>query len=169
MYDNIFSRIKEIVSMRDVAERYGFEINRSGDMLCPFHTDSKPSLHVYGGSRGWWCFVCGEGGSVIDFVAKLFHITVRQAAIRLDNDFHLGLSTEKPDRREVDQWLEEKRRKQAEVDSYRDEYDAKCRESYLIRTASKPPPGSPLWGKYAALLGRLDYLDNYYFKFAKWR
>ena len=168
MYGDIFSRIKEILPMQAVAERYGFEVSR-GVMLCPFHDDRKPSLKVYPGSRGWYCWVCDEGGSVIDFVAKLFHLNARQAAVRLDNDFRLGLSTEKPDRRVVNEWVEKRRREHAALDAYRAEYDAKCREAYLIRTMPKPPPGSPLWGEYAALLGRLDYLDNYYFDFNHWR
>lgn len=169
MYGDIFSQIKKRLTMADIAARYGFEVNRAGDMLCPFHNDSKPSLHVYPGSRGWWCFVCSEGGTVIDFVAKLFHVNARQAAIRLDNDFHLGLSTEKPDRRAVSEWLERRRMEQAVLSAYRAEYDAKCHESLLIRTMPKPPPDSPLWGEYAALMGRLDYLDNYYFTQNKWR
>ena len=149
--------------MADVAARYGFEVNRSGDMLCPFHNDSQPSLHVYPGSRGWYCFVCNKGGTVIDFVSKLFSINTRQAAIRIDNDFALGLSTEKPDRATVSKELQRRRKEQAELASFRADYDAKCREACMIRTVPKPPPDSPLWGEYAALLGRLDYLDNCWF------
>ena len=111
MNNDIFSRIKAALPMREVADHYGFEVNRSGDMLCPFHADTHPSLHCYPGSRGWYCFVCGTGGDVIDFVAKLFHITVRQAAIRLDNDFRLGLTMERPDRSAVNRWQEGHRRK----------------------------------------------------------
>lgn len=105
---------------------------------------------------------------MIDFVAKLFHITPRQAAIRLDNDFHLGLTTQHPDRRAVNEWVEKRRREQAELAAYQAEYDAKCREAYAIRSAPKPPPGSPLWSEYAALLGRLDYLENCWFEQHKW-
>lgn len=164
MYGDIFSRIKESVPMAAVAERYGFEINRSGDILCPFHPDTHPSLHVYPNSRGWHCWVCNEGGDVIDFIAKLFHITARQAAIRLDNDFGLGLTAERPDRSAVDRWQQERRRKEAILEAYRAEYDARCREAETIRILPKPPQNSQLWGEYAALMGRLDYLDNCWFQ-----
>jgi len=168
MYGDIFSRIKESVSMRDIAEHYGFEVNRTGYMLCPFHNDSKPSLRCYPETRGWWCFVCNEGGSVIDFVAKLFHINVQQAAVRINNDFRLGLTDERPDRNEVNKWVQKKRREETALNAYRAEYDAKCHESYSLHTMPKPPPESPLWGQYAALLGRLDYLDNFWFVQHHW-
>ncbi|MBW7573891.1 CHC2 zinc finger domain-containing protein [Caproiciproducens faecalis] len=169
MYGDIFSRIKEAIPMQAVAVRYGFEVNRAGYMLCPFHNDSQPSLHVYDGTRGWWCFVCNEGGSVIDFVAKLFQLNARQAAIRIDNNFHLGLSTERPDNREIDRWKQEQAKKQAELNVFRADYNDKCREALTIRSLPKPPPSSPLWGQYAALLGKLDYLDNYFFTETKWK
>lgn len=163
MYPNIFARIVESVPMAAVAERYGFDVNRAGDMLCPFHSDSHPSLHVYPDSRGWWCFVCGEGGDVIDFVKKLYHIDARQATIRLDNDFHLGLTTERPSPSEVSREIQRRKREHEALAAAQAAYSAKCREAASIRFLPKPPSESPLWAKYAALLARLDYLDNYWF------
>ena len=154
--------------MREVAEHYGFEVNRAGDMLCPFHADTHPSLHCYPGTRGWYCFVCDTGGDVIDFVSKLFHITLRQAAIRIDNDFCLGLTAERPTPAHSAE-LQQRRRERAALEAYRADYSAKCREAETIRTLPKPPAGSPLWAKYAALLGRLDYLDNCWFVENNWR
>ena len=101
---------------------------------------------------------------MIDFVAKLFHLNARQAAIRIDNDLALGLSTEKPDRSAVSKELQRRRKEQAELAAYRTDYDAKTHEAESIRILPKPPPDSPLWGEYASLLGRLDYLDNCYFE-----
>lgn len=149
--------------MQTVAERYGFEVNRSGDILCPFHSDSKPSLHVYPGTRGWWCFVCNEGGSVIDFVTKLFHLNARQAALRLDNDFGLGLSTQRPDRNTANEWMQQRQKEAAALATAQAEYTKKSIEVRDIRGAPKPPANSPLWGPYAQLLGRLDYLENCWF------
>lgn len=167
MRNDIFSQIKDSLIMKEVAEHYGFEVKR-GLMLCPFHNDSHPSMTVYPGSRGWHCFVCGEGGSVIDFVSKLFSINARQAAIRLDNDFHLGLSAERPSQAEAAKWKREKAKKRTEQDVRRAEYMAKLHESYLIRHMRKPPQDSPLMGTYAALIGRLEYLD-YWLDNTEWR
>lgn len=164
MCNDIFSRIVESVPMATVAERYGFDVNRAGDMLCPFHSDTHPSLHVYPDSRGWWCFVCNEGGDVIDFVKKLYHINAQQAAIRIDNDFHLGLTAKQPDPHEVSLEIQRRRREHEALEVAQAEYDAKCHEAYRLRSLPKPPQGSPLWGEYAALMGRLDYLDNCWFE-----
>jgi DNA primase len=57
--------------MRQLAAMYGYEVNRSGMMRCPFHGEDKhPSLKVYDGERGWYCFVCNEGGDIFDFAMK---------------------------------------------------------------------------------------------------
>ena len=38
---------------------------------CPFHTDAQPSLVVYPKDASYYCFGCGVGGDVIDFVSRL--------------------------------------------------------------------------------------------------
>ena len=84
--------IKQSVSMQEVAEFYGFLPNRAGYIHCPFHAgDNQGSLKVYPGSGGWHCFGCGAGGSVIDFVMKLYDISFTAACERISNDFSLGL------------------------------------------------------------------------------
>ena len=62
-----------------------------------------------------------------------------------------------------------RRQKEAARRQYRSEYDSKCQEANEIRSMPLPPPGSPVWGEYAALLGRLDYLENYWFEENRWR
>lgn len=168
MRNDIFARIVESVPMVAVAERYGFNVNRSGDMLCPFHSDSHPSLHVYPDSRGWWCFVCNEGGDVIDFVKRLYHINARQAAMRLDNDFCLGLTVGLQSPHEVSQEIQRRKREHDAIASAQAVFSTKCREAETIRSLPKPPPESDLWAEYAALLARLDYLDNYWFSVHKY-
>lgn len=84
-------QIKSSVTMREVAERYGLQINRMSKAICPFHNDSKPSMHIYGGKRGWYCFVCNQGGDVIDFVQRYFNLSFRDAALKLNEDFNLNL------------------------------------------------------------------------------
>jgi CHC2 zinc finger len=45
---------------------------------CPFHTDTRPSLHAYTtAERGWCCFSCGRGGSIYDLAAALWGMRTR--------------------------------------------------------------------------------------------
>ena len=84
---NLFEIVKYGVSCREAAERYGVEVNHYGMALCPFHNDRHPSLYV--ADDHYHCFACGEHGDVIDFVSKLFRLSLYDAAQQLAADFHL--------------------------------------------------------------------------------
>ena len=88
----IFEIVKENVNLREAAELYGIDVNRYGKALCPFHNDRHPSLYV--ADDHYHCFACGEHGDVIDFVSKLFQLSLYDAAQKLATDFHL--SPDKP-------------------------------------------------------------------------
>lgn len=52
--------------------------DRGGKISCPFHADHEPSLHVFvEPERGWFCFGCRRGGSVIDFASLLWGLEPR--------------------------------------------------------------------------------------------
>ena len=89
---NIADEIRERLTMRQVVEFYGFEVNRGGYINCPFHSENTPSLKVYPGNKGFHCFGCGAHGDVISFIMKYLNLTFAQAVVRLSSDFHLGLT-----------------------------------------------------------------------------
>lgn len=93
---DLSGQVKRLVTVQEAAERYGFTPNRAGYICCPFHNEKTASLKFFP-DGGWKCFGCGAGGSVIDFVMKLFDVPFRQAVVRIDHDFSLGLTREKPD------------------------------------------------------------------------
>ena len=80
----IFETVKQSVTARQAAERYGLEVNAHGMALCPFHDDHHPSLKL---DQRFYCFGCGVSGDVIDFTAKLFGISLKDAAQKLAEDF----------------------------------------------------------------------------------
>jgi hypothetical protein len=87
--------IKTTLSTYQVAEHYGFRPNKTGFIRCPFHPENTPSLKIYKEpGRGWYCFGCGQGGSVITFVTLLFKITPYEAMQQLVYDFNLNLNIE---------------------------------------------------------------------------
>jgi DNA primase catalytic core len=81
-----FERIKATTDIVRVIESYGVALRKVGGDhvgLCPFHEDSKPSLHVTAAKGLWHCPACGAAGNVIQFVAKKEGITDREAALKL--------------------------------------------------------------------------------------
>ncbi len=84
---NVFEAVKESVTTEQAARFYGLKVNRNGMTRCPFHDDRYPSMKV---DRRFHCFGCQADGDVIDFVARLFRLPVREAAEKLVKDFHVG-------------------------------------------------------------------------------
>lgn len=94
---NFAAEITARLTMPGIYAQYGFELNRAGFICCPFHAEKTPSLKYYADGKRWKCFGCGEGGSVIDFVMRLFSMSFNEAAAKLNSDFCLGLPIgEKP-------------------------------------------------------------------------
>ena len=81
---SIFEAVKQSVTTRQAAERYGIRVERNGMCRCPFHDDSTPSMKL---DRRYYCFGCGATGDVIDFVSRLRGIGSKDAAILLAQDF----------------------------------------------------------------------------------
>ena len=88
---NLANEITDRVNMLDVFSRYGFNPDRKGFINCPFHSEKTASLGIYADNKRFKCFGCGAGGSVIDFVMKLFNLDFRAAMIRINADFGLNL------------------------------------------------------------------------------
>ena len=96
MAENVFEAVKQSVSTRDAAAFYGIEVKRNGMACCPFHDDKNPSMKV---DQRFHCFGCGEDGDVIDFTAKLFDLSPKEAAEKLAQDFGLIYDSQAPPRR----------------------------------------------------------------------
>ena len=89
---DLFRKVKKAVSMQQVAEYYGLQLNRKGLCQCPFHQDKNPSLKIYPDGKGFYCFTCGTGGDQIKFVA-LYHDTSNyEAAKELAAAFDIPLA-----------------------------------------------------------------------------
>ena len=102
-----FRSVRERVTAEDAARLYGLEFDRRGRAVCPFHQDKHPSISFKGGR--FRCWACGANGDSLDFTARLFNLIGAQAAEKLDADFHLGLSGEHIDAREMERQETERR------------------------------------------------------------
>lgn len=85
---NIFQEMKERVTARQVAERYGLKVSRNGMACCPFHNDKHPSMKI---DQNYYCFACGAKGDAVNYVAVLFGLSQFEAAKKINEDFALGI------------------------------------------------------------------------------
>ena len=127
MKEDYANTIKSLLTAEEVCRFYGIEV-MNGKARCPFHHDRSPSMYVYPGKKGWYCFVCNKGGSVIDLVMGLYKLEFKDAMIKLNDDFRLGLSIGGTDRSPADYAREaaaEARRKREAAEKQRADEDAR--------------------------------------------
>lgn len=163
--------IRQTVTVQDVARQYGLTPNRAGFIKCPFHTEHTASLKLYPGGRGWHCFGCGRGGSVIDFVKEYQGVGFLDALQRIDAMFGLGLPLRKKAdyrererlRRQFSGQLRKAQEQTRERQRTEREYDALLNEYVrldLIRTYLRPQKPEDLEDSlYAYAVGRLPVIE----------
>lgn len=96
MGESVFEVVKQSVAVREAAEMYGIAVGRGGMACCPFHDDRHPSMKV---DARFHCFGCGADGDVIDFTARLYDLSPKEAAEKLAQDFGLSYDSKAPPRR----------------------------------------------------------------------
>ena len=77
----------------DVVEASGVRLRGRGRVLqgvCPFHDEAEGSFTVYADTERFYCFGCGAGGDVLDFVRRVENLSLPEAIARLDGS--LGLA-----------------------------------------------------------------------------
>lgn len=160
---DLAAEIKSRLTIREVCERYGIRFNSRGKTQCPFHDDKHPSADIKYGQFN--CWVCGLHLDIFDFVKRLFDIEFKQALIRLDSDFCLGLTGREPDRAAYDRWVREKRKKESELELYRDEYMQNVRLHRYIWQAIKisiPARNDRQALRRARWTATMEYLNEYF-------
>ena len=71
----------------DTVEASGVRLRGRGRVrqgVCPFHDEVEGSFTVYADSERWYCFGCGLGGDVLDFVRRVENLSLPEAIQRLD-------------------------------------------------------------------------------------
>ena len=94
---NVFETVKQSVTIREAAERYGIEVRRNSMACCPFHDDKNPSMKL--NEEYFYCFGCGATGDVIDLTARIYNLSPKEAAEKLAQDFGLIYDSQAPPRR----------------------------------------------------------------------
>lgn len=107
------SSIDEVLSRSDIvdiASSY-VTLKRNGTdfvALCPFHREKTPSFHISSDKQLYYCFGCGSGGNIIDFVMKIENLDfidaikflAERAGITLEEEVYSPEIQKKHDERE---------------------------------------------------------------------
>ena len=71
----------------DMVEAAGVRLRGRGRVrqgVCPFHEEAEGSFTVYADTERWYCFGCGEGGDVLDFLQRIEGLSLPEAIRRLN-------------------------------------------------------------------------------------
>ena len=80
--------LKERHPLGEVVEAAGVRLRGRGRVrqgVCPFHEEVEGSFTVYADTERFYCFGCGEGGDVLDFVRRIEDLSLPEAIRRLDS------------------------------------------------------------------------------------
>lgn len=88
---SVFEMVKAYVSVPEAAVFYGLKTDAKHMVRCPFHDDRTPSMKL--NCQFYYCFGCLEHGDVIDLTAKLFGLSMKDAAEKLILDFGIPVES----------------------------------------------------------------------------
>lgn len=86
---SVYDVVSESVSLKKVGSRYWG--------CCPIHEEKTPSFSVTPSMNMWYCFGCGAGGNVIDFIMQTQNLPFWQAMCYLAKKHNIPIPKSKPE------------------------------------------------------------------------
>ena len=95
-------KISEILNTSDIVDIVSQSVllKKSGSNffgLCPFHSEKTPSFSVNINKQIYYCFGCGAGGDVLNFLKRYHGITFPEAAKMLARQYNITIETKEID------------------------------------------------------------------------
>lgn len=154
-YDpDFYQKVKEGVSVQQVAELYGFPPNAKGLCVCPFHRDKHPSLKLYPNGKGFYCFSCGTGGDQIKLAALYLDVSNAEAAERLAAAFQIPVAAPTTYREKREAALKMKHRR--ELSAFIKRAGMYLRMYRILLCEARRAPATP---HFLEAVHRLEYVD----------
>ena len=152
---NIFEKVRDIVTMKQVAELYGIDTKR-GMINCIFHTDKTPSMKLY--DDHYYCFGCGAHGDAVSFAAQITGLSQYEAAKQLCSAFGIVHNSNEPF---IKPLIKRKTQREQETKAFRilSDYCKMLREWRERYKPTRPDSGPhPL---FTESLAKLDEYEQY--------
>ena len=160
----VFRKVKESLTMQQIARHLGFEPNRAGFIRSPFQDERTASCKLY--ERSFYDFSANTGGDLIRFTAAVLGLNNWQAACYLVDAFSLpySVSGSKDNQEQIKRREQERKRQQEKEQRFRDawlqEVDRlKKWEEIFTRAIEKQVflPMSDLWAYAVMELQKISY------------
>ena len=152
---NIFEKVRDIVTMKQVAELYGIDTKR-GMINCIFHNDKTPSMKLY--DDHYYCFGCGAHGDAVSFAAQITGLSQYEAAKQLCSAFGIVHNSNEPF---IKPLIKRKTQREQETKAFRilSDYCKMLREWRERYKPTRPDSGPhPL---FTESLAKLDEYEQY--------
>lgn len=97
--DDFIDRLRDSNDIESVIAGY-VDLRRRGKTLtglCPFHNEKTPSFTVYPDTASYYCFGCGAGGDVINFVRNIENLDYIEAVKLLADRAGIKMPDDKVD------------------------------------------------------------------------
>ncbi|UCF64608.1 MAG: DNA primase [bacterium] len=91
--EHLIDRIRDAIDIVELISRY-LNLRKQGKnfkSLCPFHTEKTPSFTVSPDKQIFYCFGCGAGGNVFNFLMRYEKITFPEALQKLAEEAGIEL------------------------------------------------------------------------------
>ena len=91
--ESVIDQVREAADIVDVVQQY-FPLTKAGKDFkarCPFHEDKAPSFYVVPDKQIYYCFGCGAGGNVFNFIMQYENVTFRDALEMLARRYGIKL------------------------------------------------------------------------------
>ncbi len=85
-FQSTIDYIEENIKITDLLDSYKLDYKKDNDdrltMICPFHSEDTPSLKIYTNTNTFFCFGCGAGTGIINFIQSYENISLLEVLER---------------------------------------------------------------------------------------
>lgn len=122
--------VKRGVTAAELVRSWGINVDRNGMCKCPLHGEKTASMKCYPGDRGFYCFGCHAGGSVINLAMLYYGLDLDGAIELLNSDFNLGLPVGRPATREQEEAARRRAEQRAKEKREREKAEQRRADAY---------------------------------------
>lgn len=155
----LFEAVKENITAYQAAIYCGLQPNKSKMICCPFHNDKHPSMKV---DERYYCFGCGEQGNAIDFVSKYYGISLKDAAMRMAEDYGIEYEKKAPISIELKQKQIKKNQERKQQEEIRSLCNRLSELHSFLREKKQQTVNDNDYVKLKAYIDDFEYVDYLY-------